>query len=118
MTTTGPPIACTLAPQDFTARAAWIAALNAKSLRGHHLDDLRLELIYALEARDEVLEMMRGEEACCAFLAFEVQEGPDEIRLIIQAPEAAQEAAELVFATLRAATANDPSCGCCGGGAN
>jgi hypothetical protein len=33
---------------------------------------------------------MRQEQACCAFLTFEVHEQPDEVVLMIKAPEEAR----------------------------
>ena len=44
-----------------------------------------------------VREMVRLERACCAFLTFDLQERPDDVRLTIAAPEAAREAAEAIF---------------------
>jgi hypothetical protein len=96
--------ACTLEAGDFKARLAWIAELNKSSLRDHRRDDLRLELVYAADARDRVLQMVSGEQACCAFLKFEVRDEPGAVRVIIDAPEAAREAAETVFEQFRSRT--------------
>ena len=97
-----PAIACTLAEGDFKARLAWIADLNAVALREARCEDLRLELAYALQTRDLVRELVRREQACCAFLTFAVREDASAIWLVIEAPEVAREAAELVFAPFRA----------------
>ena len=108
-----PPIACTLSAGDLTQRRAWIAELNRAALRGHVRHDLRLELTYAIEARREVLQMVSGEAACCAFLTFEVAEGPKTIRVSVTAPEAARDAADTVFEALLARPATPASrCGC------
>ena len=96
-----PPIACTLAPGAFKDRLASIAALNKDALRKYERRDLVLELRYAPEARERVLEMVRNEQACCAFLAFELDEDENEIRLTITAPERAREAADGLFAAVR-----------------
>jgi hypothetical protein len=112
-----PPVACTLAAGDYKARIAWIADLNAASLRAHRRDDLRLELTYALDAGDRVREMMRREQACCAFLTFEVCEARDEVRLTIVAPERARDAVDGVFAPFLPAAAAPTGCACCGGAA-
>ena len=86
------PVACTLGASDFKSRVAWIADLNRRALRSQRRDDLRLELTYASEARDAVLDMVRGEQECCAFLNFEVHDEPGAVRVVIQAPERAREA--------------------------
>jgi len=92
------PVACTLGAGDLKARIAAIADLNHRALRGHRRDDLRLELTYAADAREAVLAMVRGEQACCGFLAFEVNDERDAVRVVIRAPERAREAADIVFA--------------------
>lgn len=108
------PVACTLGAGDFKARLAWIADLNRRALRSQHRDDLRLELTYAAEALDEVLEMVRGEQECCAFLTFEVSEEGGSVRVVIHAPERAREAAETVFEPFLSRTPAGAGCGCCG----
>jgi hypothetical protein len=112
-----PPVACTLAAGDYTARIAWIADLNAAALRTHRRDDLWLELTYALDARDRVREMIRREQACCAFLTFELCEAREGVRLTIVAPERARDAADGVFAPFLPAAAAPTGCACCGGAA-
>ena len=90
------PIACTLRLGEFKDRLAWIAALNKDALRKYQRRDLVLELSYALEARERVREMVRNEQACCAFLAFELHETGNEIRLTVTAPETTRTFAELI----------------------
>jgi hypothetical protein len=92
-----PPIACTLAPGDYLARLVWIAELACDALRSSERRDLVLELRYALEAADRVREMVRREQACCAFLRFDLQETPEEIQLMIRAPESARGALDVLF---------------------
>lgn len=108
------PVACTLGAGDFKARLAWIADLNRRASRSQHRDDLRLELAYAAGARDEVLEMVCGEQECCAFLTFEVREEGGSVRVAIQAPERAREAAETVFGPFLSMVPAGAACGCCG----
>jgi hypothetical protein len=96
-TTEAPPIACTLAPGAFKDRIGWIGALTRDGLRRHQRRDLVLDLRYAPEAAERVREMVRNEQACCSFLTFDLREAPDEIRLIITAPEPAREAADILF---------------------
>jgi hypothetical protein len=106
------PIACTLAPGAFKDRLAWIAALNKDALRKYARRDLVLELSYAREARERVHEMVRNEQACCAFLAFELHEAGNEIRLTVTAPERAREAADALFAQFVASAPAPSSCAC------
>jgi hypothetical protein len=105
------PIACTLAPGEFKDRLAWIAALNKDALRNYARRDLVLELSYASEARERVHEMVRNEEGCCGFLAFELHEVGNEIRLTVTAPEAARGAADALFEQF-VVNAPAPSCAC------
>lgn len=91
------PIACVLDAGDFKARLAWIADLNRRALRESRRDDLRLELTYTADALEDVHELMRREQQCCAFLDFDLRADRDAIRLVVTAPETAREAAELVF---------------------
>ena len=94
------PIACTLSGEAWQDRRAWIAALVRDALRGSERDDLTLRLRFAPE---EVLQdMVRKEQACCSFLTFEMEERPQELSLIIRAPEAARAAADALFAQFTA----------------
>lgn len=106
------PIACTLAPGAYKDRLAWIAALNQDALRSYERRDLVLELGYSLEARERVQEMLRNEQACCAFLAFELHEAGNEIRLTITASEVAREAADTLFDQFSAKAPIPSSCAC------
>lgn len=91
------PIACTLGIGDYKERLASIAALARDALRGYERDDLVLRLRYAAAAADRVKEMVHKEQACCAFLAFDVRDEGDEILVTISAPETARVAAETMF---------------------
>ena len=106
------PIACTLAPGAFKDRLAWIATLNKDALRKYERRDLVLELSYAPEARERLHEMVRNEQACCAFLAFELHEAGSEIRLTVTAPETAREAADTLFEQFVASAPAPSSCAC------
>ena len=109
-----PPIACTLAAGNFKERLTWIADLNRASLRNHCRDDLRLQLTYAPEAIDQVREMVRRERDCCAFLTFALRQDADAVRLTIEAPEAAREAADTVFGPFLGGGADQAACACGG----
>lgn len=106
------PIACTLAPGAFKDRLGWIAALNKDALRKYERRDLVLQLSYAPEARERVHEMVRNEQGCCGFLAFELRETGSEIRLTITAPERAREAADALFEQFVASAPAPSSCAC------
>ena len=106
------PIACTLAPGAFKDRTAWIAALNKDALRNYQRRDLVLELSYALEARERVHKMVRNERSCCAFLAFELREAGNEIRLTVTAPETARQATDTLFEQFVANAPALSSCAC------
>jgi hypothetical protein len=97
MATDQQPIACTLTPGDLRDRLAWIAALNRDALRSHDRADLTLQLRYAPQAVQQVRNLMRQEQACCAFLSFEIHEQPDEVTLTIKAPEQARAEIDALF---------------------
>jgi hypothetical protein len=103
------PIACMLDAGDFEKRLAWIADLNRKALLGTHRDDLRLELTYTPNALADVRELMRREQQCCRFLDFDLRVEGDTVRLVVIAPEAAREAADLVFKPFQSKDAAIPA---------
>ncbi len=107
-----PPIACTLSAGDYRDRITSIADLNRDALRGHHRDDLRLELVYEPAARERVREMVRREQECCAFLSFELHEDADRVRLAIIAPDDAREAAAALFEEFTTRTSSRTPCAC------
>jgi hypothetical protein len=104
-----PPIACTLGGADLEDRAAWIAALNGRALRARARADLRLELSYGPDALADLREMVRREQECCAFLAFDLRVEGEVIRLVIEAPEAARGIADALFALFERGITG---CGC------
>jgi hypothetical protein len=111
------PIACTLTGENLKERLDWIADLNARALRGSRREGLALVLDYMPGAIEDVRRMVAGEQACCAFLAFDIAECADLVRLTITAPEEAREAAEALFEPF-ASTDNrslaTKACGCTG----
>ena len=92
------PIACTLGSGDFKARVAWIAELARESLREVRRAPLTLHLIYAPEASEKARQMVQREQACCAFLAFEVTQDFKGIHVRITAPSEARDMAAELFA--------------------
>lgn len=92
-----PPVACTLAGDNFRKRLAWIAELTRDALQGYERDDLVLKLQYTRDAAGRVREMVSKEKECCAFLDFDLREEQNQIRLTITANEDARGAADMLF---------------------
>lgn len=93
-----PEIVCTLGAGDFEARIATIRDLARRHLRRSDRDGLMLRLVYDGEARSEVEEFVARERLCCAFLDFDLHHDEDGVQVVIVAPAAAAEAAEMLFA--------------------
>jgi hypothetical protein len=72
------PIACTLSQGDFRERVQWIRNLSHEALRDARREPLALHLTYDVSAAPRVREMVRKEEACCAFLHFDLPENASE----------------------------------------
>ncbi len=92
------PIACTLTPGDFRERIQSIQNLARDSLLDVRREPLTLHLTYDPAAAAPVREMVRQEEACCAFLRFDLRVDEGGVHLTITAPEEAREAANELFA--------------------
>ena len=110
-----PVAGCTLSAADLQRRQGWIAELNQAALLHHRRDDLRLELVYAAGAREQVQQLVRSEQACCAFLAFAVHNADDGVHLIIETPESTRGTADKLFAAFCARMRSQMGCACCGG---
>ena len=106
------PIACTLRVEDYPSRLAWIRQLAHDALKSHQRHDLTLQLNYAADAAGRVREMVAKEQACCAFLNFDLREDAHEIRLTIRAPEEARDAVDELFAQFVRGAVPEASCGC------
>ena len=104
-----PPVACCLSAGEYQSRIAWIERVARKSLREHAPDDLVLRLIYKPEAAGEVRRMLEQERRCCVFLAFDLDQRPDAVCVTITAPEAAREAADVLFGQFLAGLSVEPS---------
>jgi hypothetical protein len=92
------PIACTLTAGDFKKRIAWVRDLASESLLQARREPLALHLTYDVAAAGRVREMVRKEEACCAFLHFDLRSDACGTYLTITAPEGARETANELFA--------------------
>jgi hypothetical protein len=95
---TTPPIACTLTPDAYADRVRWIADLNRAFLRSHEQHDRTLDLVYAPDAAQLVHALVQREQLCCAFLRFTVHQSVDAVRLRVEAPAAAGDGVDLLFA--------------------
>ncbi|KPH04647.1 hypothetical protein AOG23_32085 [Rhizobium acidisoli] len=91
------PIACTLDANAFKARTEFIRALTSRHLRQATRTGLRLNLTYAPDALAEVSELVRAEQACCAFLTFDLTHDAAGVFVTITAPQAAAAAADDLF---------------------
>ena len=97
MATNAQPIACTLSDKDLRDRRIWIADLARDGLLSHQRGDLALCLWYRPDVVGRVRQMVQQEEACCAFLSFQIHEQPDAVTLTIKATEEAREIADALF---------------------
>lgn len=86
------PIACTLTPDAYRARLIEIAALTRDALRNVEQHSGLIVLRYVPEAADRVRRLVDQERTCCAFLAFEIRQGGDEIQVLISVPPEAEAA--------------------------
>ena len=91
------PIACTLGASDFKERTASIRDLARRSLRHASRTPLGLTLDFAPDAIEEVRDLVRKEQSCCAFLAFDLKENAAGVLLTITAPSSAADAADALF---------------------
>jgi hypothetical protein len=91
------PIACTLDASDFRERTESIRDLARRSLLHASRTPLSLTLTYQPDALREVRDLVRKEQSCCAFLTFDLKEGPAGVILTITAPQSAADAADALF---------------------
>ncbi len=110
-----PAIACSLEAGDYQQRLAWIAGINGQHLREQHREGCSLTLIYAPAAASLVREMVRRERACCAFLAFTLNDSAEWVELTITVPEVQSENADVLLAPFLEPGSGDVG-GCCAGG--
>ncbi|MFC3715556.1 hypothetical protein ACFONC_05255 [Luteimonas soli] len=108
-----PPV-CSLEARDFKERVAWIATLNARSLRGHRRQGATLILTYAGEAFPEVQEMVAREQDCCAFLRFDLRKAAETVELGITVPNGQEDNADALLAPFHAAQEASDASSCCG----
>lgn len=109
------PIACTLPLKEFKSRAAWIAQLTETSLLAHRIEGDTAHLLYRPDAKNEVEQLVRQEQACCTFLSFAMAETALGVSVTITAPAEARNDAHALFAHLlpsHEVPARPQACGC------
>jgi hypothetical protein len=99
------PIACTLTPAAMGDRVAWLRRLGRESLLEGKRTDSGLDLRFHAEAEGEVREWVRAEQACCAFLGFDLGPADDELRLRVTGPPGSEPVLDGLLAALTATTA-------------
>jgi hypothetical protein len=94
------PIACTLTPDDMTARLALIDALVADGLLDRTPTDtgLRVRLRDTPEIEQRTRALVAAEAACCAFLHFDLGRENGVLVLDIAGPADARPVIDLFFA--------------------
>lgn len=92
------PIACTLSSADFKGRALWLSELKERALISHRVEGLCVHLSYRLEAAADVEKMVQQEQACCAFLHFDLRRTATGMELTVTAPVEAAADARALFA--------------------
>jgi len=93
-----PPLACNLSPQELRDRRVSLERLRREALTTYERDDLDLTLHYRLDALDRVQAMVVGEQQCCAFMTFAIQDDAHGVHVRMHVPERAREAADDLFA--------------------
>jgi hypothetical protein len=91
------PIACTLTGDDFAHRTRWIRQLASEHLLSASRSPLSLRLTYAPAAAGLVRDLVVKEQACCAFLTFDLRESDTAIDLVVTVPKEAGDAVNLLF---------------------
>jgi hypothetical protein len=99
------PIACTLTQAGTADRVEWLRRLGARSLLEGKRSAAGLALRFDPGARDEVIEWVRAERECCAFLTFDLDESGDDFRLMVAGPPGAEPVLDGLLAALTDTTA-------------
>jgi hypothetical protein len=94
------PIACTLAPADYSERTDRIAAIARDALRSREPIDGGARIVFAASEGTErdLRAVVAAEAECCAFLRFDLRPGDDTIALEVTGPEAGQPVIAELFA--------------------
>ena len=90
--TTEPPVACSLSATELPMRLAAMADLGRDALLEARTEHRHAVLRFAAApgVHERVADIVAAESQCCAFLAMQVTDTPDEVELSITAPEGAE----------------------------
>jgi hypothetical protein len=99
------PIACSLSAGELHVRQAQIADLGRDALVEARVEAGHADLHFkgGAAVRDRVERFVAAESECCPFLTMGVEETPNEVRLIIDAPDGAEPVLEELVAAFRSA---------------
>jgi hypothetical protein len=94
------PIACTLSPEQYTARTTDLAALAARALRSREqtADGERLTFEDSAETERELRAAIAAEASCCSFLRMDLQRADAGLVLDIAGPRDARPIIAELFA--------------------
>jgi hypothetical protein len=95
---TDPSIVCSLTKKQLRERLDELRELSRDALISAQRDGLALRLRYKLEAEKRVRCMIEREQQCCAFLTFDLRIEVNAVALGINAPEAARQGIEHIYA--------------------
>lgn len=84
------PIACSLSEAEMPKRLALMTAIGSDSLLSTERSGQRVELRFALDARERLDDVVAAESRCCAFLDMNVTHRGDALVLTIVAPAGAE----------------------------
>lgn len=103
---TDQPIACTLTPDDMTARIALIEALRADGVLEWTATEsgIRVRLLDRGDIEQRTRELVAAESRCCAFLDFDLRRENGALVLDISGPDDARFVIEMLFAPEPAST--------------
>ena len=94
------PIACTLTPAGTADRVEWLRRLGAASLLEGRREDGAIELRFERAAEAEVRKWVQAEQECCAFLSFELESRPRDVRLAVGGPPGSEPVLDGLLAAL------------------
>jgi hypothetical protein len=86
------PLVCSLDAERLSNRLARMSALGRSSLISAEATERRAALRFRPEGAtaERLAAIVAAEAECCAFLAMDVREEPNALRLTIEAPEGAE----------------------------
>ena len=100
------PLACSLDADRLSKRLAGISALGRSSLISAESTDRTANLRFrpGEDTAERLAAIVAAEAECCAFLAMDVREEPNALRLTIEAPNGAEPVLEEIVKAFRGAS--------------